>query len=119
MEMDAVTGHPDQPLHQNQIARMAVLIGLRLGRRADEYHDVAAPGLARMKEWHPLCRLCQGDPVHHQVIAHQHMFSIEPDGITKFRAKNVRMNRPTTSTERMLATASNGVSFLFASPPPA
>src|ERR1039457_2199264 len=35
---------------------------------------------------------------------------MEPDGITKFCARKVRMNRPTTSTEQMLATASNGVS---------
>src|SRR6266568_3381896 len=35
---------------------------------------------------------------------------IEPEGITKFCARKVRMNRPTTSTEQMLAAASKGVS---------
>ena len=34
------------------------------------------------------------------------VFSIEPEGMTKFCARKVRMNRPTTSTEQMLATAS-------------
>ena len=35
---------------------------------------------------------------------------MEPEGITKFCARKVRMKSPTTSTEQMLATASNGVS---------
>ncbi len=35
---------------------------------------------------------------------------MEPEGITKFCARKVRMNSPTTRTEQMLATASNGVS---------
>ena len=42
------------------------------------------------------------------------VFSIDPDGMTKFCAMNVRMNKPTTSTEQMLATASNGVSSVWA-----
>jgi hypothetical protein len=33
--------------------------------------------------------------------------------MTKFWHRKVRMNRPTTSTEQMLATASNGVSSTF------
>ena len=38
------------------------------------------------------------------------VFSMEPEGMTKFWARKVRINRPTTSTEQMLATASSGVS---------
>jgi len=41
--------------------------------------------------------------------------SIEPEGITKFCAMNVRMKRPTTRTEQMLAAASYGVSSCFCS----
>ena len=43
------------------------------------------------------------------------VFSIEPEGMTKFWARKVRMNRPTTSTEQMLATASKGVSSTLVS----
>ncbi len=37
---------------------------------------------------------------------------MEPEGITKFCARKVRMNRPTTSTEQMPANDSSGVSSL-------
>ena len=40
---------------------------------------------------------------------------MEPEGMTKFWARKVRMKRPTTSTEQMLASASKGVSSILIS----
>jgi hypothetical protein len=41
------------------------------------------------------------------------VFSMEPEGMTKFCDRKVRMKRPTTRTEQMLARASKGVSAAF------
>jgi hypothetical protein len=43
------------------------------------------------------------------------VFSMEPEGMTKFCDRKVRMKRPTTRTEQMLARASKGVSAAFSS----
>jgi hypothetical protein len=85
-------------------------IRIQVRHGLDEDHDVAALWLAIVNQRHPLGGRSEGDAVHHQVIAHQQRLLHRAGGNDEVLARKVRMNRPTTSTEQMLATASKGVS---------
>ena len=107
-QMDMVAGNADQPLHQDQVLRIPIAVRIR--HRLEEDHDVAALRLAVVNQRHPLGGRGKVMRSTTRWSPTSSVFSIEPEGMTKFWPRKVRMNRPITRMEQMLASASEGVS---------